>query len=176
MLSHTVIRLVYLASAVLFMLGLKRMSSPATARQGNLLSIIGMALALAATLASGGLDFRLIIAGLAVGAVIGAVAAIRVEMTSMPEMVALFNGCGGAASALVAVFEFSRPGTVSMAAFPLSTLLLSVLIGGLTFSGSLIAFGKLKGLVPSRPITYPGQQVVKIVQEELTNLIMKCWS
>ena len=154
------INFVYLLSAVLFMLGLKYLSSPATARMGNKLSMVGMGLAIAATLLNPDIaSFKMIIVGIAIGTVIGAVAAIRVEMTSMPEMVALFNGCGGAASALVALAEFHGPG-VGFSSFGLITLILSVIVGALTFTGSVIAFAKLQGLVPSRPICYPGQQVV----------------
>jgi len=154
------INFVYLLSAVLFMLGLKYLSSPATARLGNKLSMAGMALAIAATLLNPDISsFKMIVVGIAVGTVIGAVAAVRVQMTSMPEMVALFNGCGGAASALVALAEFQGPG-VAFSSFGLVTLILSVIVGSLTFTGSVIAFGKLQGLVPSRPVCYPGQQVV----------------
>ncbi len=156
----TLINAIYLVSAVLFMLGLKRLSSPATARQGNKLSMLGMALAIGATLANPGIvSFKMILIGAAIGAVIGLISAIKVKMTSMPEMVALFNGCGGAASALVALSEFQvRAG--GMESFGLVALLLSVIVGGLTFTGSLIAFGKLQGIVSGQPITYPGQQVV----------------
>ena len=158
LLSDNIINFTYLISAVLFMLGLKRMSSPATAKQGNLLSVIGMAVAIVATLCSGIVSFKIIIIGVAIGTLIGAVSAAKVEMTSMPEMVALFNGCGGAASALVAMYEFSNPGSV-LGGFNLVTLLLSVMVGSLTFTGSIVAFGKLKGLVNAQPITYPGQQI-----------------
>jgi len=154
------INFIYLISAVLFMMGLKNLSSPVTARRGNNLSMLGMALAIVATLLNPDIvSFKLLLLGVAVGAVIGGVAAVKVEMTSMPEMVALFNGCGGAASALVALAEFQGSGH-QLAGFGLITLLLSIIIGALTFTGSLIAFGKLKGLVASRPIVYPGQQVV----------------
>ncbi|MDH3359920.1 MAG: NAD(P)(+) transhydrogenase (Re/Si-specific) subunit beta [Desulfobulbaceae bacterium] len=158
--SVETINFVYLLSAVLFMLGLMKLSSPATAKLGNKLSMAGMGLAIAATLLSPDISsFKMIVIGIAVGAVIGGVAAVRVEMTSMPEMVALFNGCGGAASALVALAEFQSSGS-TFSSFNMVTLILSVIVGALTFTGSVIAFGKLKGYVPSRPICYPGQQVV----------------
>ncbi|MBI4793937.1 MAG: NAD(P)(+) transhydrogenase (Re/Si-specific) subunit beta, partial [Deltaproteobacteria bacterium] len=154
------INFIYLLSIVLFMLGIKYPSSPATARRGNEISMVGMATAMAATLASPSItSFPLIIIGIAAGSAIGAVTAVRVAMTSMPEMVALFNGCGGAASALVALAEFQRAET-PFAPFALVTLLLSIIIGAVTFTGSLIAFGKLQGLVPTRPIVYRGQQLV----------------
>ncbi len=155
-----IIDFVYLISAVLFMLGIKNLSSPATAKLGNYLSMTGMAVAILATLASPDMfGFTMIIIAIAIGAAIGGYAAIKVEMTSMPEMVALFNGCGGAASALVAMAEFNGH-TAAFANFTLITLLLSIIIGGLTFTGSIIAYTKLQGIISTRPITYPFQQVV----------------
>lgn len=151
---------VYLISAVLFMLGIKNLSSPATAKLGNKLSMGGMIVAIAATLASPDMfGYTMIIIAIAIGATIGGYAAVKVEMTAMPEMVALFNGCGGAASALVAMAEFTGH-TGAFPGFTLLTLLLSVIIGGLTFTGSIIAYTKLQGLISTRPITYPFQQVV----------------
>ncbi len=158
--SINLINFVYLLSAVLFMLGIKYLSSPATAKLGNKLSMTGMAVAILATLASPEIfGFTMIIIGIFIGAGIGAYAAIKVKMTSMPEMVALFNGCGGAASALVALAEFTG-NTGGFTSFSLVTLLLSIIIGSLTFTGSLIAFGKLQGIVSTRPITYFGQQII----------------
>ncbi len=154
------INFIYLLSAVLFMLGLKKLSSPATARAGNNLSMLGMALAIGATLLSPEITtYRMILVGVGIGAVIGGVSAVRVQMTAMPEMVALFNGCGGAASALVALAEFQAAGN-AFTPFSMVTLLLSVIVGALTFTGSVIAFAKLQGLVPSRPVCYPGQQLI----------------
>jgi NAD(P) transhydrogenase subunit beta len=158
--SNHSINLIYLASATLFMLGIKYLSSPNTAKRGNLLSMIGMGAAIGITLTTPGLHgFTLIIIGIIIGTVIGGYAAIKVKMTSMPEMVALFNGCGGAASALVAMAEFRGPST-GFDSFTLITLLLSMIIGGLTFTGSLMAYAKLQGLISTRPITYPGQQLI----------------
>ncbi|MFH2123503.1 MAG: NAD(P)(+) transhydrogenase (Re/Si-specific) subunit beta [Pseudomonadota bacterium] len=157
--SQHSINLIYLLSATLFMLGIKYLSSPDTAKRGNLLSMIGMAAAITITLTSPGLHgFTMIIGGIAIGAAIGAYAAVKVKMTSMPEMVALFNGCGGAASALVAMAEFQ--GGNGFDTFTLITLMLSMIIGGLTFTGSLMAYAKLQGLIATRPITYPGQQII----------------
>jgi NAD(P) transhydrogenase subunit beta len=120
----------------------------------------GMLVAIAATLASPDMfGYTMIIIAIAIGAAIGGYAAVKVEMTSMPEMVALFNGCGGAASALVAMAEFTGH-TGDFAGFTMITLLLSVIIGGLTFTGSIIAYTKLQGIISTRPITYPFQQVV----------------
>ena len=142
------------------MLGIKNLSSPATAKLGNKLSMLGMGVAIGATLANPTISgFTLILIGIGIGAAIGVVAAIKVEMTSMPEMVALFNGCGGAASALVALAEF-QGNSGGFESFNLITLLLSIIIGSLTFTGSVIAFGKLQGIVSTRPITYTGQQVI----------------
>lgn len=155
-----IIDFVYLISAVLFMLGIKNLSSPATAKFGNKLSMAGMLVAIAATLASPDMfGYTMIIIAIAIGAAIGGTAAVKVEMTSMPEMIALFNGCGGAASALVAMAEFNGH-TGAFAGFTMLTLLLSVIIGGLTFTGSIIAYTKLQGIISTRPITYPFQQVV----------------
>ncbi|HIP83286.1 MAG TPA: NAD(P)(+) transhydrogenase (Re/Si-specific) subunit beta [Desulfocapsa sulfexigens] len=158
--TENIIDFVYLISAVLFMLGIKKLSSPATAKFGNKLSMAGMLVAIAATLASPDIfGYTMIIIAIAIGAAIGGYAAIKVEMTSMPEMVALFNGCGGAASALVAMAEFTGHAG-AFANFTMITLLLSVIIGGLTFTGSIIAYTKLQGIISTRPITYPFQQVV----------------
>jgi NAD(P) transhydrogenase subunit beta len=155
-----IIDFIYLISAVLFMLGIKNLSSPATAKLGNYLSMTGMAVAIIATLASPDIfGYTMIIIAIAIGAAIGGYAAVKVEMTSMPEMVALFNGCGGAASALVAMAEFNGH-TGVFANFTLITLLLSIIIGGLTFTGSIIAYTKLQGIISTRPITYPFQQGV----------------
>jgi NAD(P) transhydrogenase subunit beta len=167
MINPNTINFIYLISVVLFMLGLKNLSSPATAKLGNKLSMSGMGLAILATLLTPGLTFNWIIVGIIIGAAIGAVAAVKVAMTAMPEMVALFNGCGGAASALVALSEYQIKGDLfglelvsQIGSFNMVTLLLSVIIGTLTFSGSLIAYAKLQGLISGQPITYTGQQIV----------------
>jgi H+-translocating NAD(P) transhydrogenase subunit beta len=159
----TIIQLAYLAAAVCFILGLKRLSSPATARSGNMLGASGMLLAVVATLLHWEIvSFAWILAGVLLGAGIGLFMARTVQMTAMPQMVALLNGFGGAASALFAGDEYLRFATGHTDA-PLNvqaTIMLSVLIGGLTFSGSLVAFGKLQELITGRAVTYPGQQVV----------------
>ncbi len=147
--------LFYLISAVCFILGLKRLSHPKTARSGNFLAALGMLIAIAATLASSDvLDLKLIAIGVGVGAVIGLLFATRVQMTEMPQMVAIFNGLGGAASALVASSEFFKIDDLSF------IICLSVFIGTLTFSGSFIAFGKLQGIVSGRAVTFKGQQAL----------------
>ena len=141
--------LFYLISAVCFILGLKRLSHPKTARSGNFLAALGMLIAIAATLASSDvLDLQLIAIGIGTGAVIGLLFATRVQMTEMPQMVAIFNGLGGAASALVASSEFFKIDDLSF------IICLSVFIGTLTFSGSFIAFGKLQGIVSGRDVTF----------------------
>jgi H+-translocating NAD(P) transhydrogenase subunit beta len=153
--------ILYLASAVAFIVGLKRLGAPRTARSGNRIAALGMLAAIVITLVTEGiLNWAIVAAGFAVGAILGAWAAVRVQMTAMPQMVAIFNGLGGVASALVAVTEVVESDMTGMPAETVVTILISVLIGSITFTGSFIAFGKLQGIVPGRPLTYPGQQVV----------------
>jgi NAD(P) transhydrogenase subunit beta len=159
----TGIELSYLVAAALFILGLKKLGSPATARQGNLWAAIGMLLAVVATLLDRQvLNYQMILIGLLIGSVIGAIAAYKVEMTDMPQMVGLLNGLGGAASALVAIGEFWRllssgePVTLDATI----TIILGVLIGGVTLTGSFVAFAKLQGLLPGAPMTFPLQQPI----------------
>ena len=150
----------YLIAAVLFIVGLKRLGSPDTARSGNMLGALGMLIAIAATLFSQEiLGFGAILAGLAIGGLIGLVLARTVQMTAMPQLVAIFNGFGGGASALVAVDEYIRIGETGAAATPdvAVTIAISILIGTVTFSGSLVAFGKLQGVVTGNAVTYPLQ-------------------
>ena len=153
--------LFYVAAAVLFILGIKRLSSPKTARAGNALASVGMLIAIVATVSSfGELDYKLIAIGMIVGSIIGATFALRVEMTQMPQMVAIFNGFGGGASALVATAEyFSKFGTVDQSTFLVTTIILSIFIGTLTLTGSFIAFGKLQGFISGQPIVFKGQQI-----------------
>ncbi|NJL01209.1 MAG: NAD(P)(+) transhydrogenase (Re/Si-specific) subunit beta [Spirulinaceae cyanobacterium RM2_2_10] len=157
----TGIQISYLVAASLFIVGLKRLGSPATARRGNQLAALGMLVAVVATLLDRQvLNYWVIAAGIGVGTVIGAIAALKVAMTDMPQMVGIFNGLGGAASALVAIAEFWRllstgaPLTLTS----LITIILGVLIGGVTLTGSLIAFAKLQGLLTGKPIQFPLQQ------------------
>lgn len=150
--------LLYLAAAVMFIVGLKQLSSPRTARRGNTIAAGGMLLAVVVTLVETEvLTWWGILAGIGVGAAIGAALALRVQMTSMPQLVAAFNGFGGAASALVALFELER----SSGAFSTETavtVVLSLVIGTITFTGSFVAFGKLQGLIAGRPMKLPGGQ------------------
>ncbi|HUF50491.1 MAG TPA: NAD(P)(+) transhydrogenase (Re/Si-specific) subunit beta [Longimicrobiales bacterium] len=158
----TFIEIIYLVAAVCFIIGLKKLSSPATARRGNMIGAVGMLIAVVATLLHWDIvDFKWIAAGILLGAATGTWMARSVRMTSMPQMVALLNGFGGGASALVAGDEYLRyAGGLDIAPSVQATIMLSVLIGALTFSGSLIAFGKLQELVTGRAVTYPGQRVV----------------
>lgn len=157
----TGIQLTYLVAASLFILGLKKLGSPATARNGNVISAVGMLLAIVATLLDQQvLNYEMILVGLAIGAGIGAIAAYKVQMTEMPQMVGLLNGLGGAASALIAVAEFWRL-IGNAQPIPLDvniSILLDVLIGGVTLTGSFIAFAKLQGLISGSPIKLPFQQ------------------
>ncbi len=164
--------LAYLVSAVFFIFGLKNLSSPKTARRGNRLAAIGMLIAIVVTLLDRQIvDFTFIIAGVIVGGAIGLVTAKKVQMTAMPQMVAIFNGFGGGASSLVAMAEYYRvvgagameAGSSAMAPNVGVTLVLSLLIGTVTFTGSLIAFGKLQGLVKSSPVVYPLQTPLNFV-------------
>lgn len=162
----TSIQLTYLLAASLFIFGLKKLGSPATARNGNVIAAVGMLLAVVATLLDQKvLNYEMILVGLVIGSIIGVIAAYKVQMTEMPQMVGLLNGLGGASSALVAVAEFWR---LLDAGQPIGldiniSMLLDVLIGGVTFTGSFLAFAKLQGLVSGTPITFPLQQPVNLL-------------
>jgi H+-translocating NAD(P) transhydrogenase subunit beta len=155
------IGLAYLVCASLFIVGLKRLSSPATARSGNRLAALGMAIAIIATLVDDRVvSYGWIALGAVVGGVGGAVGARRVRMTAMPQMVALFNGLGGGAAALVALADYhdriALPGHVE--AKILVSIMFSAVVGSISFSGSLVAFGKLQELISGSPVTVPGQR------------------
>lgn len=148
----------YIVSAALFIFGLKMLGSPATARRGNMFSSLGMLIAVVAGLTAEGIvSYEYIAAGMVLGATIGALAARLVGMTSMPEMVALFNGSGGAASLLVGWATLYGGGIDTFTAV---TILLAILIGGLTFTGSLIAYAKLAEVMNSAAIVFKGQRIV----------------
>jgi len=161
--NDSIIQIAYLASAVLFILGLRNLGSPKTASRGNLMAAVGMAVAIIATLVNQGVvDYVVILAGMIVGSAIGALLATRIEMTAMPQMVALLNGFGGAASALVAgaeLLDYAREGIGPTGIVP-TAIVLGTLIGVITLTGSLVAFAKLQELVGGGAVTYPGQQVV----------------
>ena len=150
----------YVLSSVLFIFGIKRLSHPKTARSGNFIASMGMLIAIITTLiANGNISLELVGLGILIGSIIGAFFAIRVEMTQMPQMVAIFNGFGGIASALIASAEYLNPDGI-LSTFSLSTISLSVFVGTLTFTGSFIAFGKLQGFISGQPIVFPGQQIL----------------
>lgn len=161
----TGIQISYLVAASLFILGLKKLGSPATARNGNILSAAGMLLAVVVTLLDQQiLNYQWVLIGVAIGSVIGAIIAKTVAMTAMPQMVGFLNGLGGAASALVAMGEFWRL-VHSEAGVPLAstvTVILGIFIGGSTLTGSLVAVGKLQGIVTGKPVTFPLQQPLNI--------------
>jgi len=153
------VNLTYIAASILFIVGLKMLGSPDTARQGNLLSALGMLLAVVITLLDQNIiDYKFIAGALLAGGIVGYFAATKVQMTSMPEMVAIFNGFGGIASLLVGSAEY----VVSSLDNPtlMGAIYLTVLIGGLTFTGSLIAYGKLSEVISGKPFLYKGQQFV----------------
>ncbi len=158
-----IIDIAYLLSAVSFIYGLKMLSHPKTARNGNMIASLGMLIAIIATVmmpTSAGepaLNLQMIGLAMIIGSIIGAFFAMRVEMTQMPQLVAIFNGFGGGASALVASAEFLK-GAEGL--FAITAITLSVLVGTLTLTGSFIAFGKLQGLVTTKPVTFPGQQLL----------------
>jgi NAD(P) transhydrogenase subunit beta len=157
----TLANLSYLLAAALFIFGLKRLQSPATARSGNVLAAIGMTIAIVVTLLETDFaNWEYILAAGIVGSLIGAVSARAVEMTAMPQMVGIFNGFGGGASALVAISEFLRlsgAGEVMRVDAGIS-IILGVLIGTVTFSGSMVAFAKLQNLISGAPVTWPLQK------------------
>jgi H+-translocating NAD(P) transhydrogenase subunit beta len=169
----TTTHLLYLLSAVCFVLGLHLMNSPASARRGNQLSAAGMALAIVTTVVVLGHDrsstaaaVTVLVVGVAIGAVAGAVTARRIAMTSMPQLVSVLNAVGGGAAALIALAEaIPHDGSVALAQLPVSTTLttaLDLLIGGVTFSGSVVAAGKLAGRIPGRPLTFRGGHWVNL--------------
>ena len=158
------IRIAYLVASVLFIVGIKMLGKTSTARRGNTLSAVAMFIAILVTLLdSQVLSLTEIFVTILVGSAIGTIAARRVEMTSMPEMVAIFNGFGGAASVLVATSEYWRMAHdmgISMEMVVGVTIVISVIIGSVTLTGSLVAFGKLKGLINGRAITFGGQHAI----------------
>ena len=147
----------YVVAAALFIFGLKMLGSPDTARRGNGISSVGMLVAIvSALLGQGIVQYEYIIGGMLVGGAIGAIAARSVAMTAMPEMVALFNGFGGAASLLVGWSALAP----DAGAFTLTTIMFSILIGGVTLTGSLIAYGKLSETISGAAMTFGGQKIV----------------
>jgi NAD(P) transhydrogenase subunit beta len=162
-LSREVTNLLYLITIVTFILALRFLSNPATARRGNQIGAVGMLVAIIVTFAQNSIvSYWEIVVGMVVGGAFGAVAARKVRMTAMPQMVALFNGVGGGAAALISLAEFHNrapdPGTLKTDIS--ASIMLSAIIGSISFAGSMVAFAKLQELIRGRPIVYPGQQVV----------------
>jgi NAD(P) transhydrogenase subunit beta len=161
----------YIVSFSLFIFGVRQGTHPTTAKRGNLIAAAGMAIAVATTLLLDGIgNWGLIVIGIALGTAVGVVASLRVQMTAMPQMVALYNGVGGGAVALIAWSEFrhglSELDSGVLGEIPLDELipiLFSMVIGSVSFWGSNIAFGKLQGIIPGQPIKAPGQQLINVV-------------
>ena len=165
-LHPNLVRAAYLVASVLFIVGIKRLSSPKSARQGNTLAAVGMLLAIVVTLLDRAIvSYGTIALGMVVGGVIGTVAARRVAMTAMPQMVALFNGSGGGAAAIVSSLEYLAFAKAGLPVPPVAgvTILLGALIGAISFTGSIVAFGKLQGLVTERAVTYPLQKPINFL-------------
>ncbi|ACZ39379.1 NAD(P)(+) transhydrogenase (Re/Si-specific) subunit beta [Sphaerobacter thermophilus] len=164
-----IIAVAYLISAILFIFGLKRLSSPATARHGNRLAILAMTIAVAVTLLDRSITWKpiniaIIVVGTAIGAVVGVYFARTVQMTAMPQMVALFNGMGGGTAAFVSVAEFLRFSEEgSIGAGEALSVSAGTAIGALSLTGSLIAFGKLQELISGRPIRFPGLSALNVI-------------
>ena len=162
----TLIDLLYLVAATTFLLALKGLGSPKRARLGNVIAAVGMAIAVGATFFHEGADgqgldhINLIILGMVIGTIVAVPAARFVQMTAMPQLVAIFNGVGGGAAALVSITEFIHIKNDKPATYVTLEVLLGVLIGTVSFSGSAIAYAKLQELMTTRPVTYPGQQIL----------------
>ncbi|HMB18048.1 MAG TPA: NAD(P)(+) transhydrogenase (Re/Si-specific) subunit beta, partial [Gaiellaceae bacterium] len=164
--SRTWIDLAYLVASICLILGIRGLSHPSTARMGNQIAAVGMAIAVGFTFAIKEIDtYWLMLSGIALGSVIGVASARMVRMTAMPQMVALFNGVGGGAAALIAAAEFHRlaPEGGRLSGEHVVGILFSALVGSVSFWGSLVAFGKLQELLPGRPIVFPAQNAINVV-------------
>lgn len=177
--SNDLINLAYLIAAVLFIMGLKGLSHPRTAVRGNFLGALGMLIAIVVTLLDRRIvSFEIIIAGMVVGALVGAIMAYRAPMTAIPQVVAIFNGFGGGASALAvgaALEEALKGGFIE--AIDMQFTLAAVgsgLIGGVSFTGSAIAFAKLQGILKGQPIMLPGRHVINVILA-LACVILSIW-
>lgn len=172
-LIDSLVNLSYIVASILFVFGIKMLGKAATARKGNLISSLGMLIAVVVTLLESGLDYKWIVVGLIVGSLIGGLAAKLVKMTSMPEMVALFNGFGGLASLLVGLAEYYKigaegipvylAGSAAPLPFTLASIALAIAIGGVTFTGSIQAYLKLAGKMSGTAITFPGQKWINLL-------------
>ena len=174
--SQTWINVAYLVAAILLIVGVKRLAHPRTARSGNWIAAVGMAIAVGFTFLVKEIDhYGLMLVGIALGALVGVVSARVVQMTAMPQMVALFNGVGGGAAALIAAAEFHRqaPDPGRLAGDVLVGILFSAVIGSVSFWGSLVAFGKLQELITGRPLVFPGQNLVNaLLGSALVSLVV----
>jgi proton-translocating NAD(P)+ transhydrogenase subunit beta len=173
--QSSLVQVLYIVSFSMFILGIRRGTHPTTAKQGNLIAAGGMAIAIGTTLALEGIgNWGLIAIGIVGGSVVGIVASKRVQMTAMPQMVALYNGVGGGAVALIAWAEFRHDlaigGDIPLDAFV--PILFSMVIGSISFWGSNIAFGKLQGLIGGQPMKVPGQQFINLLL--LAGIIAAC--
>ena len=164
MMRDDLIQIAYLVAAFCFILGLRWLSSPRTARKGNLVAALGMLIAIIATLVDGRVvGYTWIAIAAFVGGSIGALVARRVQMTAMPQLVALLNGLGGGAAALIAVSEYHVAGAAGeerLGAVLAVSVMFSAIVGSISFAGSLVAFGKLQEVLPGRPITWPAQKLL----------------
>jgi len=162
--STNIENVLYLISGSIFIIGLKKLSSPRTARNGNRLSALGMLIAIiATTLKYTDINIEWILVGLIVGAIIGSVLARYVEMTAMPQLVALFNAFGGAASGLVAMYEVLYSADPSSEIFTLAAVSFATIVGAVTLTGSFIAFGKLQGIVTTKPVLLPIRNIINSI-------------
>ena len=173
---ESIINVSYIVAAILFILGIKMLGSASTAVKGNRISSLGMLLAVIVTLSKSGLDYTWIVAGLVLGGMIGLVVAKRVQMTGMPELVALFNGFGGLASLLVGWSEYEKVRTEGWSVymekvgdampdqwFLALVIVLAVIIGGITFTGSIVAYLKLSGKIGGTATIFPLQKLINLL-------------
>jgi len=165
----TAVNLSYLMGATAFVIGLKQMSTPDTARKGNMLATIGMGIAILATLfipvTGASNNYLWIFGAMTIGGIIGYISAIKIQMTAMPQMVSVFNGLGGACAVVLAFTELAQftDGAVTISAGQLVILLLTLVIGAVAFTGSMLAYGKLQGLVNDKMVTFPKHNVINII-------------
>ena len=162
---QTIIDVAYLVAAITFVLALKGLSSPKRARQGTIVGAVGMAVAVGATFfhqenGEGLKNIVPMVIAMVLGVVIAVPMSRFMKMTSMPQLIAIFNGVGGGAAALVAITEFLHQDVTKLPPYVVLEVVLGVLIGAMSFSGSAIAYAKLQELMTGRPITYPGQQII----------------
>ncbi len=169
--SHTMVGFAYLIASVLFILSLKGLSHPETARRGNIFGISGMLIAVVTTLLqSGVVNYAMILACVLVGGTVGTIVALRIQMTSMPELIAAMHSLVGLAAVLIAAAAFHNPGAYniagpdgSIAVASLVEMFIGTFIGAITFTGSIIAFGKLQGMIPSAPLVFKGQHFLNLL-------------